>query len=87
MAVATLASWLAGPPAAEPSAVPAERTALRPSFRLEEGGDLEVLGIATPAYLPGFRYLIATLSREGVASVHGRTLSGARAPGAHLHRS
>lgn len=59
----------------------AKGSVLRSSYRLREDGDLEVLGIATPDYLPGFRYLIATLSRQGVTSVNGRTLAGARGPG------
>jgi hypothetical protein len=44
------------------------------SARLDQKGDLQVLGIATRDLRPGFRYVIATVSREGVKTVNKKEL-------------
>jgi hypothetical protein len=49
-----------------------EGSRLKLSARLDEKGNLEVLGVATRDLVPGFRYVIATVSREGVKSVNGK---------------
>jgi hypothetical protein len=41
---------------------------------LDEKGDLQVLGKATLDFGPGFRYVIATVSREGIKTVNGKEL-------------
>jgi hypothetical protein len=45
---------------------------LNPSFRLDEKGNLEILGMATMDYLPGFRYVICSVPRDGVKTVDGK---------------
>jgi len=47
---------------------------LRLSAALDEKGNLEVLGLATRDLRPGFRYVAAVLSREGVKTVNGQKL-------------
>jgi hypothetical protein len=47
------------------------------SARLNDQGNLEVLGIATRDIRPGFRYVLATVSREGVKTVNGKELKAA----------
>jgi hypothetical protein len=47
---------------------------LRLSASLDGKGNLEVLGMATRDLRPGFRYVIATVSREGVETVNGKKL-------------
>ena len=47
---------------------------LRLSASLDDKGNLEVLGMATMDLRPGFRYVIATVSREGVKTVNGKKL-------------
>ena len=42
------------------------------SAKLDDKGNLEVLGLATRDLAPGFRYVIATVSREGVKTVNGK---------------
>ena len=37
-------------------------------------GNLQVLGVGTPNVAPGFRYVIGTVSREGVKTVNGKKL-------------
>jgi hypothetical protein len=44
------------------------------SARLDDKGNLEVLGLATRDLAPGFRYVIATVSREGVKTVNKKEL-------------
>jgi hypothetical protein len=41
---------------------------------LDDKGNLSVLGAATADFGPGFRYVIATVSREGVKKVNGKEL-------------
>lgn len=41
---------------------------------LDDEGDLKVTGVATSDFGPGFRYVIATLSRDGVKTVNGKGL-------------
>jgi hypothetical protein len=41
---------------------------------LDEKGNLDVLGMGTLDFVPGFRYAIATVSREGIKSVNGKPL-------------
>jgi hypothetical protein len=48
------------------------------SLNLTEKGDLQVLGLATRDLRPGFRYVIASVSREGVQSVNGAALAKAK---------
>jgi hypothetical protein len=45
---------------------------LRPA--LDDKGNLEVLGLATRDLVPGFRYVIATVNREGVKAVNGKEI-------------
>jgi hypothetical protein len=47
---------------------------LRLSASLDDKGNLEVLGMATSDLRPGFRYVIATVSRKGVKTVNGNEL-------------
>jgi hypothetical protein len=47
---------------------------LRLVANLDDKGDLEVLGLATRDLAPGFRYVIATVSREGVKTINGKEL-------------
>lgn len=47
---------------------------LRLSAVLEDNGNLMVLGLATRDLRPGFRYVIAVLSRTGVKTVNGKEL-------------
>jgi hypothetical protein len=47
---------------------------LRLSASLYDNGNLEVLGMATSDLRPGFRYAIATVSREGIKTVNGNEL-------------
>ncbi len=42
---------------------------------LDEKGDLTVNGLGTMDFRPGFRYVIATVSREGVKTVNGKEMS------------
>ena len=48
---------------------------LRLAATLDEMGNLEVLGLATRDLRPGFRYVVAALSREGVKTVKGQELT------------
>ena len=47
---------------------------LRLSAVLEDNGNLIVLGLATRDLHPGFRYVLAVLSRTGVKTVNGKEL-------------
>ena len=47
---------------------------LRLSAMLEDNGNLMVLGLATRDLHPGFRYVLAVLSRTGVKTVNGKEL-------------
>ena len=47
---------------------------LRLSAMLEDNGNLTVLGMATRDLRPGFRYVLAVLSRTGVMTVNGKEL-------------
>jgi hypothetical protein len=47
---------------------------LRLSAMLEDNGNLMVLGLATRDFHPGFRYVLAVLSRTGVKTVNGKEL-------------
>lgn len=49
---------------------------LRLSAVLEDNGNLMVLGMATRDFHPGFRYILAVLSRTGVKTVNGKELTG-----------
>lgn len=42
--------------------------------RLDTKGNLELLGMATMDFGPGFRYVIAIISREGIKTVDGKKL-------------
>ena len=52
---------------------------LRFGATLDEQGNLQVAGMATRDLRPGFRYVIAVVSREGVKSVNGKELAAAAA--------
>jgi hypothetical protein len=41
---------------------------------LDDKGDLQVLGFGTRDIGPGFRYVLATVSKEGVKTVNGKEL-------------
>ena len=47
------------------------------SARLDDKGNLEVVGLATRDLRPGFRYVIATVSRDGVKTVNGKEVKEA----------
>jgi hypothetical protein len=50
---------------------------------LDDKGNLQVLGRATLDFRPGFRYVIASVSRKGVKTVNGKTVpdvAGAQEP-------
>jgi hypothetical protein len=52
-----------------------EGSKLKLGATLDDGnGNLEVLGMATRDIRPGFRYVIGTVSREGVKTVNGKKL-------------
>jgi len=42
--------------------------------KLDDGGDLKVLGLATRDLRPGFRYVLATVPRVGIKTVNGLEL-------------
>ena len=44
------------------------------STRLDDKGDLKVLGLATRDLRPGFRYAIKSVSKDGVKTVNGKEL-------------
>ncbi len=44
------------------------------STKLDESGDLKILGLATRDLRPGFRYAIKSVNREGVKTVDGIAL-------------
>jgi hypothetical protein len=48
---------------------------LRLAAALDEKGNLQVGGVATMDLRPGFRYVIAVVSREGVKTVNGKDLA------------
>jgi hypothetical protein len=48
---------------------------LRLILSVDENGNLEVGGLATRDLRPGFRYVIATVSRVGIKTVNGKGLS------------
>jgi hypothetical protein len=41
---------------------------------LDEKGDLKALGLATSDFLPGFRYVIISVPKQGVKTVNGKEL-------------
>jgi hypothetical protein len=47
---------------------------LQLALTLDDKGDLQILGIATRDLRPGFRYVLATVSKEGVKTVNGKEL-------------
>jgi hypothetical protein len=47
---------------------------LRLSATLDDKGNLAVLGLGTTDLRPGVRYVIATVSREGIKTVNGKKL-------------
>jgi hypothetical protein len=47
---------------------------LNVSTKLDDKGDLKVLGFGTRDLRPGFRYAIKSVSREGVKTVNGKEL-------------
>lgn len=49
---------------------------LRLSASLDDRGNLTVVGLATRDLHPGFRYVLAVLSRKGVQTFNGKALSG-----------
>jgi hypothetical protein len=44
------------------------------SANLDDKGDLSVVGLATMDLVPGFRYVIASVSRQGVKTVNKKEL-------------
>ena len=52
---------------------------LRFGATLDEQGNLQVVGVSTMDLRPGFRYVIAVVSREGVKTVNGKELVAAAA--------
>jgi hypothetical protein len=53
---------------------------LRFAATLSDTGDLKVMGVATKDLRPGFRYVIASVSRKGVNTVNGKELAAKAAP-------
>jgi hypothetical protein len=53
-------------------------TRINMGSRLDDKGNLQVLASATADYAPGFRYVIATVPREGVKKVNGSDVRGQR---------
>ncbi len=53
---------------------------LRFAAVLSDKGDLKLMGLATKDLRPGFRYVIARVSREGVKTVNGRELGTKAVP-------
>jgi hypothetical protein len=47
---------------------------LKLSCTLDDKGNLQVGGLGTRDLVPGFRYVLATVSREGVKTVNGKEL-------------
>jgi hypothetical protein len=47
---------------------------LRLGASLDAKGNLQVLGLGTRDLVPGFRYVMATVSKEGVKTVNGKEL-------------
>jgi hypothetical protein len=47
---------------------------LRLSANLDAKGNLQVFGLGTRDLRPGFRYVIATVSKDGVKTVNGKEL-------------
>ncbi len=47
---------------------------LRLAPSLDEKGNLQVVGLATRDLRPGFRYVMATIRRQGVKTVNGKDL-------------
>jgi hypothetical protein len=61
---------------------------LRLSASIDDKGNLEVLGMATRDLRPGFRYVIAIVSRKGVKTVNGKRLElTARDPAGRTQRA
>ena len=48
---------------------------IRPDFRLDEKGNLESVGMATMDFLPGFRYVLVAVDREGIKTIDGKELA------------
>jgi hypothetical protein len=44
------------------------------SGRLDDKGNLDVIGIATSDFVPGFRYVLAVVGREGIKTVNKKAL-------------
>ena len=51
---------------------------LKMSLRMDDKGDLQVVGIATRDLRPGFRYALAVVPREGIKTVMGKDLPAPR---------
>jgi hypothetical protein len=47
---------------------------LKLAANINDKGNLDVLGLGTRDLVPGFRYVIATVSKEGVKTVNGKEL-------------
>jgi hypothetical protein len=41
---------------------------------LNDKGNLDVIGVATSDFLPGFRYILAVVGREGIKTVNKKAL-------------
>jgi hypothetical protein len=51
-----------------------EGSVLKLNPALDEKGDLKALGLASRDLLPGFRYVIVSVPKEGVKTVNGKEL-------------
>jgi hypothetical protein len=49
-------------------------TRINVSAKLDDKGNLQVLGVATSDIAPGFRYVLATVPREGIKKLNGKDL-------------
>jgi hypothetical protein len=72
--------WVGSSPGASAAGGHRARNGSRLSLAasLEDKGNLQVLGRATLDFRPGFRYVIASVSRKGVKTMNGKTVRSAR---------
>ena len=61
-----------------------QRSSLRLAASLDKMGNLVVMGLASRDLRPGFRYVIALVSREGVKTINGKELAAAISKAASL---
>lgn len=55
-------------------------SSLNLNLRMGENGDLRVMAISTRDLRPGFRYVFAQVSSDGIQSINGKPVAEATAP-------